>query len=144
MRAAGVLATAAVNALALAGMAVLFARHGAHVYLTHRWGSADEDALQAEFNEWAKTNRLKGETVFADSFEGTTCSLRNAIESVNMSLRKLTKNRGSFPSDEALLKLFYLALRNISQKWTMPIPKWKDALNHFAILFEDRLPQHLN
>lgn len=45
----------------------------------------------------------------------------NAIESVNMSLRKLTKNRGSFPSDEALLKLFYLALRNISKKWTMPI-----------------------
>jgi putative transposase len=45
----------------------------------------------------------------------------NAIESVNMSLRKLTKNRGSFPSDAALLKLFFLALRNISQKWTMPI-----------------------
>ena len=45
----------------------------------------------------------------------------NAIESVNMSLRKLTKNRGSFPSDEALLKLFYLALRNISQKWTLRI-----------------------
>ena len=44
----------------------------------------------------------------------------NAIESVNMSLRKITKNRGSFPSDEALMKLFYLALRNISQKWTMP------------------------
>ena len=49
----------------------------------------------------------------------------NAIESVNMSLRKLTKNRGSFPSDEALLKLFYLALRNISKKWTMPIRDWK-------------------
>jgi putative transposase len=45
----------------------------------------------------------------------------NAIESVNMSLRKITKNRGSFPSDEALLKLFYLALRNISKKWTMPV-----------------------
>jgi transposase-like protein len=40
----------------------------------------------------------------------------NAIESVNMSLRKITKNRGSFPSDEALMKLFYLALKNISQK----------------------------
>ena len=49
----------------------------------------------------------------------------NAIESVNMGLRKLTKNRGSFPSDEALTKLFYLALRNISQKWTMPIRDWK-------------------
>jgi len=44
----------------------------------------------------------------------------NVIEPVNMSLRKLTKNRGSFPSDEALTKLFSLALRNIIQKWTMP------------------------
>ena len=44
----------------------------------------------------------------------------NAIESVNMSLCKITKNCGSFPSDVALLKLFYLALRNISKKWTMP------------------------
>ncbi len=63
----------------------------------------------------------------------------NAIESVNMSLRKLTKNRGSFPSDEALLKLFYLALRNISKKWTMPIRDWKAALNRFTIEFGDRL-----
>lgn len=64
----------------------------------------------------------------------------NAIESVNMSLRKITKNRGAFPSDEALLKLFYLALRNISQKWTMPIHNWKAALNRFTILFEERMP----
>ena len=65
----------------------------------------------------------------------------NAIESVNMSLRKLTKNRGSFPSDDALIKLFYLALRNISQKWTMPIRDWKAALNRFTIQFEERIPQ---
>jgi putative transposase len=52
----------------------------------------------------------------------------NAIESVNMSLRKLTKNRGSFQNDEPLLKLFYLALNNISRKWTMPIRDWKAAL----------------
>ena len=63
----------------------------------------------------------------------------NAIESVNMSLRKLTKNRGSFPSDEALTKLFYLALRNISQKWTMPIRDWKAALTRFTIEFADRI-----
>ncbi len=63
----------------------------------------------------------------------------NAIESVNMSLRKLTKNRGSFPSDEALLKLFYLALRNISKKWTMPIRDWKAALTRFTIQFGERL-----
>ena len=65
----------------------------------------------------------------------------NAIESVNMGLRKLTRNRGAFPSDEALTKLFYLALRNISKKWTMPIRDWKAALNRFTIQFEDRLPQ---
>jgi putative transposase len=63
----------------------------------------------------------------------------NAIESVNMSLRKITKNRGSFPSDEALLKLFYLALRNISRKWTMPIRDWKAALTRFTIQFEERM-----
>ena len=62
----------------------------------------------------------------------------NAIESVNMSLRKVTKSRGSFPHDEAVMKLFYLALRNISQKWTMPLRDWKPALNRFTIQFEDR------
>jgi putative transposase len=64
----------------------------------------------------------------------------NAIESVNMSLRKITKNRGSFPNDEALSKLFYLALMNISKKWTMPLHDWKAALNRFSIQFEDRMP----
>ena len=63
----------------------------------------------------------------------------NAIESVNMSLRKITKSRGSFPSDEALPKLFYLALHNISRKWTMPIRDWKAALNRFTIEFGDGL-----
>ena len=58
-----------------------------------------------------------------------------------MSLRKLTKNRGSFPSDDTLMKLFYLALRNISQKWTMPIRDWKAAPNRFTIQFEERIPQ---
>jgi putative transposase len=64
----------------------------------------------------------------------------NAIESVNMSLRKVTKNRGSFPNDDAVTKLLYLALNNIARKWTMPIRDWKAALNQFTILFEDRMP----
>jgi putative transposase len=64
----------------------------------------------------------------------------NAIESVNMSLRKITKNRGSFPSDDALSKLFYLALMNISKKWTMPLHDWKAALNRFSIQFDERMP----
>ena len=65
----------------------------------------------------------------------------NAIESMNMSLRKVTKTRGSFPNDEAVLKLLYLALRNIEKRWTKPVQHWKAALNCFAILYEGRLPQ---
>jgi len=64
----------------------------------------------------------------------------NAIESLNMSLRKVTKNRGSFPNDESMLKLLYLALNNIAKKWTLPIRDWKAALNRFSILFGDRMP----
>ncbi len=64
----------------------------------------------------------------------------NTIESLNMSLRKVTKNRGSFPNDEAMFKLLYLALTNISKKWTMPIKDWKSALNQISIMFEERLP----
>jgi transposase-like protein len=66
----------------------------------------------------------------------------NAIESVNMSLRKVTKSRGSFPNDESVMKLFYLALQNISKKWTMPLRDWKPALNRFTIQLEEKMPQH--
>ena len=64
----------------------------------------------------------------------------NAIESLNMSLRKVTKNRGSFPNDEAMTKLLYLAMKNLSKKWTLPIRDWKSAMNQFTILFEGRMP----
>lgn len=66
----------------------------------------------------------------------------NAIESVNMSLRKVSKNRGSFPNDEAVIKLFYLALSNIAKKWSMPLRDWKSALNRFTIQFNERMPRH--
>ena len=63
----------------------------------------------------------------------------NAIESVNSGVRRVIKNRGSFPTDESALKLIYLGIENLSRKWTMPIRDWKAALNQFAILFEGRL-----
>jgi putative transposase len=65
----------------------------------------------------------------------------NAVESLNMSLRKVIKTRGSFPNEEAALKLLYLALERIAKKWTRPVQDWKAALNRFAILYEDRLPR---
>ena len=65
----------------------------------------------------------------------------NAIESINHSLRKIIKNRGAFPTDEAIIKILYLALRNVSKRWTMPIRNWKAALNMFAVKFEERFPE---
>ena len=62
----------------------------------------------------------------------------NAIESLNMQLRKVLKNRGHFPTDEAATKLIYLALRNITKKWTNPPVTWRAAANQFAIQFGDR------
>jgi putative transposase len=64
----------------------------------------------------------------------------NAIESMNMTLRKVLRNHRSFPTDESAMKVIYLAIHNISKKWTMPIRDWKAALNRFAIEFEGRFP----
>jgi putative transposase len=63
----------------------------------------------------------------------------NAIESLNMTLRKVIKTKGSFPHDEAVFKILWLALRSASKKWTMPIRDWKNAVNRFAILHGERL-----
>jgi putative transposase len=64
----------------------------------------------------------------------------NAIESVNSVIRKFTRNRKQYPNAESALKLVYLAIHEASKRWTMPIRGWKAALNHFAIVFENRLP----
>lgn len=65
----------------------------------------------------------------------------NAIESVNSVIRKFTRNRKIYPNEESALKIIYMAIHEASKKWTMPIRHWKQALNHFAILFEGRLPE---
>ena len=64
----------------------------------------------------------------------------NAVESLHMTLRKVIKTRGSFPSEEAALKLLYLGLRNVAKQWNT-VQGWPQALNSFALLWQDRLPQ---
>lgn len=65
----------------------------------------------------------------------------NIIESMNRSLRKVTKTRGSFPNDDALLRLLYLALRNVTKNWnSKAVQGWRAAINRFSIIYEDRLP----
>jgi transposase-like protein len=65
----------------------------------------------------------------------------NAIESVNSVIRKFTRNRKQYPNAASAIKLIYLAIHEASRRWTHPVKTWKAALNHFAVLFEDRLPR---
>jgi putative transposase len=67
----------------------------------------------------------------------------NAVESLHMSLRKIIKTRGSFPSEDAALKLLYLALRNVIAKWDT-IQSWRQALNHFQMLWGERIAAALS
>ena len=68
----------------------------------------------------------------------------NTIESVNGVIRKFTRNRKQYPSADSAVRLIDLAIAEAARKWTMPIKGWKQALNHFAILFEGRLPAGLS
>ncbi len=62
----------------------------------------------------------------------------NALESVHARLRKIIKTRGHFPSDDAATKLIWLALRNLTRRWTMPIRPWREAMSQFAVLYQER------
>ena len=67
----------------------------------------------------------------------------NAIESVNSVIRKFTRNRKQYPNRDSALKLIYMAISEAAKRWTKPIRNWKQALNHFAIMFDGRMPKEL-
>lgn len=67
----------------------------------------------------------------------------NTIESLNSQLRKVTKNKGVFPSDESVFKTLYLTINYITAKWTMPIRDWNEAMAHFLIKFDDRIQSNI-
>ena len=67
----------------------------------------------------------------------------NSIESLNNQLRKVTKNKRVFPSDESVFKTLYLTIDYITRKWTMPIQNWNEAMAHFLIKFEDRMQTNI-
>tara|TARA_R110001606_G_scaffold356294_1_gene507539 strand:+ start:151 stop:1368 length:1218 start_codon:yes stop_codon:yes gene_type:complete len=68
----------------------------------------------------------------------------NAIESLNSVIRRAIKKRKVFPSDDSARKMVYLAIKEASKKWTMPIQNWRQAMSRFIIEFEERLEKHLN
>ena len=63
----------------------------------------------------------------------------DATQSLNSSLRKVTQKRAAFPTDDSIYKVLYLAITNVSKKWTRPIKDWAAVLNQFAIYFGDRV-----
>jgi putative transposase len=64
----------------------------------------------------------------------------NAVESINAQLRKVTKKRGAFPTEQSVRKVLYLALMKAKERWTMPIRDWPSALYHLSLVFPGRVP----
>jgi len=106
------------------------------------------DAFEAEYGERfpmvVKTWRSRWENVipffsYPDPIRKVIYTT-NAIESLNAQLRKVTRKRGAFPTDDSVRKVLYLAITRASQKWNRPIKDWAAALNFFSIVFEGRVP----
>uniref|UniRef100_UPI0037DC1F5A hypothetical protein n=1 Tax=Spiroplasma endosymbiont of Cleonymus obscurus TaxID=3066324 RepID=UPI0037DC1F5A len=68
-----------------------------------------------------------------------TSTLQNKDTQIIKKPRKVIRNKKVFPNDMAVFKIFYLAIENITKKWTMPIQNWNTAIAHFMIKFEDRI-----
>ena len=104
-----------------------------------KWASQYPQISRSWRQNWANLN-----TLFAYP-EGIRKAIytTNAIESLNSVIRKAIKKRKLFPNDDAARKVVYLATMEASKKWTMPIRNWRSALNHFMIVFEERLSDHV-
>ncbi|RKZ68837.1 MAG: IS256 family transposase [Gammaproteobacteria bacterium] len=104
-----------------------------------RWDDKYPQISKSWRNHWENINTLFNYPADIRKAIYTT----NAIESLNSVIRKATKKRKLFPTDDAAKKVIYLAIREASKKWTMPIRNWKPALNRFIIEFEDRLTDYI-
>jgi len=104
-----------------------------------KWDSKYPSISQSWLKNWENLTTFFAYPADIQKAVNTT----NAIESLNMTLRKVIKNKRVFPSDKSVFKLLYLAIHNISKKWTMPIHNWKEAMNWFMIEFCDRFTAHM-
>lgn len=108
--------------------------------LENKWGNKYEKVLESWRNNWTKlTTYFRYDAVIRKLIYTT-----NTIEGFHRQIRKVTKTKGAFPSDMALLKLMYLAHNNIQQKWTMPLANWGQTAQKLAIWFPERMKLDLN
>jgi putative transposase len=103
--------------------------------LTEKWQKKYPVVIRSWEQNWHKLSTYFKYTEDIRRIIYTT----NTIEGFHRQVRKVTKNKGVFPSDDALLKLVYLAYRNISKKWTQPLQNWSLTVSQLSIHFEGRL-----
>ena len=102
--------------------------------LEEKWGTKYPLPIKSWKNNWDNLA-----TFFKYPQEiRTAIYTTNAVEAVHRQFRKVTKSKSLFPNDDALKKMLFLAYRDLSKKWTMPIRNWALVISHFSIYFEDR------
>lgn len=110
------------------------------ISLDEKWGKKYPVPVQSWHNNWGNLS-----TFFKyDAHIRRVIYTTNAVEGFHRQVRKVTKTKGAFTSDNALLKLVYLVVQNISEKWTMPMHNWGLTLSQLYIMFDDRIAGHLN
>jgi putative transposase len=103
--------------------------------LEKKWGNKYGYAIKSWRNNWEALTAFLDFPLEIRKIIYTT----NIIENLNGKIRKYTKNKQSFPTDEALMKSVFLAVKEATKKWTMPIKNWGQILNQFMIIFENRI-----
>ncbi|MFZ1292294.1 MAG: IS256 family transposase [Melioribacteraceae bacterium] len=102
--------------------------------LENNWAKKYSLAIRSWKNNWTSLS-----TFFKYPQEiRTVIYTTNAVESVHRQFRKVTKSRSLFPNDDALKKMLYLAYRDLSKKWSMPIQNWALILSNFSVYFKER------
>ncbi|OMP80106.1 IS256 family transposase [[Flexibacter] sp. ATCC 35208] len=104
--------------------------------LEEKWGKKYPMVIKSWRNNWHKLSTFFKYAADIRRIIYTT----NTIEGFHRQLRKVTKTKGAFTSDMALLKLVYLACERIAEKWTRPLPNWGLAIQQLSIMFEGRMP----
>jgi len=107
--------------------------------LGEKWGKKYPIVIRSWQDNWEKLSTYFAYTAPIRKLIYTT----NAVESYHRQVRKVTKNKAAFTNDMALLKLVYLATKNIAQKWTGSLVNWSLTVQQLVIKFDDRMPLHL-
>lgn len=103
--------------------------------LEAKWGKKYGYAIKSWRENWTELTAFLDFPLEIRKIIYTT----NIIENLNGKIRKYTKNKLSYPTDEAVMKSVYLAVQEVTKKWTMPIREWGMILNQFIIMFENRI-----